>query len=294
MLNLLRQFGLVLLVFVGLLITLIYVTIATTNPTSTAVITKQPEENQTSQTPELVDVSIASGLADSHIQISGQVDDIRDSFGGSACAADFDRDGWMDLAFIAGQGDTRYFGRDSWWSTHKGVLLYKNEQGTYVSQPFDTDRLRNIAPTGCLAGDLDNDKLPDLLILTDSKDLLFHNLGNFKFEAVESFPKTTMDAWTTHAAATDVNGDGYVDLYLTHFLKYKKNINRFEASSGFPNSMEAISIHQFSTGSVTSSCLTRGGYGFEDVTLASGLGRHSERSVSAIWTDLDKDGLKIF
>lgn len=242
--------------------------------------------------PLLEDVTLASGVRHSHVQISEHINDIRDSLGGSACAGDFDHDGWIDLVFVAGQGGARYFGRNSWWSTHSSLVFYRNEHGHFVRVEKVADIANNTATTGCLAADLDNDTRPDLVVLTADGVRLLHNLGGFRFEPVEKFAHTGMPVWTTQAAPVDLNHDGLLDLYLTHYLRYAKNIKRFEGATGFSEQYRGNFDPTVFDGVANQLLLNKGGLQFEDVTTAYGLGQHAERSVSATWQDLDDDGLE--
>lgn len=70
---------------------------------------------------------------------------------------------------------------------------------------------------GVGVGDLNNDGLPDLVFAGNQvSSRVYLNAGNFHFEDITaSFDGLTNDQWFSGVAIADINGDGWLDVYLT-------------------------------------------------------------------------------
>jgi len=81
---------------------------------------------------------------------------------------------------------------------------------------------------GAAAGDYDNDGLPDIFLSGWGKTIqLYHNLGEFEFEAVGQRLNLPGNADANQAIWFDADNDGYLDLFLTDEHYYNRlMINR--------------------------------------------------------------------
>jgi hypothetical protein len=145
-----------------------------------------------------------------------------------------------------------------------------------------------------VVGDYNNDGFPDLLVTCFGGVVLYRNNGNGTFTDVTREAGLGKDSqWATGAAFGDYDGDGWVDLFVSHYVDFHlDDLPRFGSSAtcryrgidvqcgprglkGAPDSL----FHNNKDGTLS------------DVSKASGVddAKHFF-GLSALWSDFDEDG----
>ena len=122
-------------------------------------------------------------------------------------------------------------------------LLPSTETGIdFINQVTDDDDLNIIEYLyfynggGVAIGDINNDGLQDIYFTSNQgENKLFLNQGNFKFRDITSTAGVAGNAdWSTGVTMADVNGDGWLDIYVSNVANYKglKGHNELFINSG--------------------------------------------------------------
>ncbi|MBI2536984.1 MAG: VCBS repeat-containing protein, partial [Gemmatimonadetes bacterium] len=128
--------------------------------------------------------------------------------GGGACLGDVDGDGRTDVFLARTEGPN---------------ALYRNRGGWRFEDI--TDPAGVAAPdrysTGCAFADVDGDGDLDLILVAlGGPNALFLNDGSGQFTEQGEDAGLTSSAGSTTIAVADVDGDGWLDLYVTNYKAY--------------------------------------------------------------------------
>jgi hypothetical protein len=148
---------------------------------------------------------------------------ILETLGGGVALLDYDGDGLLDI-FLTGGGF--FDGPEKKQIKGNPCKLYKN-LGNFQFKDVTAEVGLNIPwfyTHGCAVGDYDNDGWPDLLVTGWGRLALFHNEsdGNGGRHFVDVTRKAGLSdtLWSTSAAWADLDGDGFPDLYVCHYVDW--------------------------------------------------------------------------
>ena len=73
---------------------------------------------------------------------------------------------------------------------------------------------------GVAIADFDNDGLPDIYVTGYGHNVLYHNLGNCKFEDVTAKAGVGLHGFSTGAVWFDYDNDGFLDLFVCRYCEW--------------------------------------------------------------------------
>lgn len=146
-----------------------------------------------------------------------------EGIGGSACALDYDRDGWPDLVFSQG-GDSPV--------EPNPTYLPKKLFRSLRSQRFiDVSEPAGLADVGYGQGmgvaDIDQDGFLDVLVANVGVSRLYRNNGDGTFEFRVIPQPDPKSLWNSSIHAADLNGDSLPDILDASYIYGEEGIRRW-------------------------------------------------------------------
>ena len=169
--------------------------------------------------PELVDITASTRIDFEHLSSSDQRY-IVESMSGGVALIDYDGDGWPDIYFTnAPNVEMALQGKKA-----RSALYHNNHDGTFTDLTEKAGVGYPCWAMGVAVGDYNNDGLPDMLVTCFGGVVLYRNNGDGTFSDVTKSAGLSADtAWATGAAFGDYDGDGYADLFVSHYVDFHLN-----------------------------------------------------------------------
>ena len=240
--------------------------------------------------PQLVDITAITGINFNHLS-SPEAKFIAESMSGGVALIDYDRDGWPDIYFTGAQSvDMALHGVNA-----RGALYHNNHDGTFTDV---TDKAGVGYPCwamGAAVGDFNNDGWPDLLITCLNGVVLYRNNGDGTFTDVTKSSGLGSDSgWATGAAFGDYDGDGWADLFISHYVDFHLDNLPVFGSTAKPCKYLGFDVQCGPRGikGLPDNLYHNNGDGtFTDVSKQAGVDDPERRyGLTSIWSDFDNDG----
>lgn len=265
-----------------------------------AMLLSLPVSAQTSQkksaslpepapTPQLIDITASTGIKFDHLS-SPEQRYIVESMSGGVALIDYDRDGYPDIYFTNAQSvEMALAGKKS-----RSALFHNNHDGTFTDV---TDKAGVAYPCwamGASTGDYNNDGFPDLLVTCFGAVVLYKNNGDGTFTDVTKAAGLSSDSgWAAGGAFGDYDGDGFVDLFVSHYVDLNlKDLPTFGSSKTCKyHGIDVQCGPRGLKGSPDNLYHNNGNGTFTDVSQKAGVADPQKRfGLTAVWSDFDEDG----
>lgn len=171
--------------------------------------------------PWFADVTAAAGVRFDHFDSGTSRYAIPEPMGSGIGWIDYDADGWPDL-FCVQAGPLPPASPDP-SKTHR--LFRNNRDGTLTDVTAAVGLDKPGFGQGCAVGDFDNDGYDDLLVTYFGSIQLFRNVpdprapGGRRFADVTAAAGLSDPHWATSCGWADVDGDGFLDLYVCNYVE---------------------------------------------------------------------------
>lgn len=251
---------------------------------------EKAETGLVSNYPRLVDITASTGIHFDHLS-SPAAKFIAESMSGGVALIDYDGDGWPDIYFTNAQSvDMALRGVKA-----RSALYHNNHDGTFTDV---TDKAGVGYPCwamGASVGDYNNDGRPDLLVTCLNGVVLYRNNGDGTFTDVTKASGLGSDAgWATGATFGDYDGDGWADLFVSHYVDFHLDKLPGFASTTKPCKYLGIDVQCGPRGlkGLPDNLYHNNGNGtFTDVSKQAGVNDAEGRyGLTAVWSDFDNDG----
>ncbi len=201
-----------------------------------------------------------------------------ETMGSGVVIFDFDQDGDQDVLLLS-SGPLRGFEGPA-----RPSQLFRNDAGAF--EPHAGGLEIGTYAMGAVAADLDGDTVPDLVVTGFGATELHFGEGSGQFTRGPDLPSPP--SWSASAALDDIDRDGDLDLYVTHYVNFSYDNNpicgvkeRGLRSYCHPNVYEGLQDRLYeNVGQGT----------FVDRTTELGIGVANGNGLGVAFGDIDLDG----
>ena len=235
-----------------------------------------------------VNAAAQAGLTLQNRSGSPDKNTINETVGNGVCLADFDDDGWLDIFLPNGQPAA---------GGHARSALYRARgDGTYEDRTEGSGAaLAGFWAQGCVAADYDADGRIDLFVTGFGRYVLLKQTAPLRFSDVTTAAGLAGGrGWSTGAAFADYDGDGLIDLWVSHYVDYDQDSPPLPKAGSGQNCMyrgHPVMCGPRGLKTQAGRLFRNLGGRFQDVTAAAGMvPAFPGYALGAIWSDLDDDG----
>ncbi len=236
-----------------------------------------------------VDVTRDAGIQFRHFwgQRSSQ---IPEDMGSGAAWGDYDNDGWPDLFLVNVVGPITLTPEEVRRSPARCALYRNNRDGTFTDVSVEAGVDLRVWGMGAEWADYDNDGWLDLVVSTYGENALYHNNGDGTFsDRTRAAGLGRRRGFWSGVAWADYDRDGFLDLYVTGYVKYSRPAEPTAAEQYDVENPASINPNAFPPERNLLYHNNRNGT-FTEVAARAGVLGDRGKTLEAAWADFDEDG----
>jgi len=246
-----------------------------------------PPEVREARPALFTEITLEVGLADHSPRWPDGTFASPEVIGGGVALFDYDNDGDLDLYQVRHPPP----GRPDEPASNR--LLQQQPDGRFRDVTGEAGVGDPGYGQGVAIGDVDNDGNVDIYVTNYGADTFYRNNGDGSLVESAVFPDFDRERWSVSATFCDYDGDGWLDLYVVHYLMYDAQ-TVCVGSSGEPDYCGPKVYH----GAPDVLYRNDGDGTFTDMTGAAGIhfpaGGQVARGLGVVCADLTGDGLPDF
>ena len=235
------------------------------------------------------DVTREAGIQFRHF--SGQrSSQIPEDMGSGAAWGDYNNDGWPDLFLVNVVGPITLTPAAVRQSPARCALYRNNRDGTFTDVSVEAGVDLRVWGMGAEWADYDNDGWLDLVVSAYGENVLYHNDGDGTFsDRTRAAGLGGKRGFWSGVAWADYDRDGFLDLYVTGYVKYSRPSEPTAAAQYDVENPASINPNAFPPERNLLYHNNRDGT-FTEVAARAGVLGDRGKSLEAAWADFDEDG----
>lgn len=255
---------------------------------SEAFISEKPKQKINSIA--LIDITREAGVDFKHVNGAFGKKWMPETVGSGGGFLDYNKDGWPDIFLV----------NSSFWPGHEAqsgrsgpALFENNKDGTFREVSDQAGLDFSIYGMGCSFADFDADGDLDIYITATGDNLLLENSNGVFKNVTEKMGVSGNDpaegstsAWSTSAAWVDVDRDGWLDLFVSNYVKWTPETDIYSTRDGKTKSYATPEIYQ---GESCRLYKNMNGKFFKDITEEAGIYNPEGKSLGVAIADLNSD-----
>ena len=235
------------------------------------------------------DIAVVAGVGVRHVNGASPDKYFAEIMGSGGLFVDFDADGWIDIFLVDGGS----IANPKVAATARHRLFRNRGNGTFEDVSVQSGIRHREYGMGACAGDYDNDGAVDLYVTNYGPNVLYRNLGQGRFAEVPraggAATASGKALWSTSCAFTDVDRDGFLDLFVTNYVQADRANNKFCGRRG-PMQLRGY-CHPLAYDPSPNVLYRNTGKGtFQDVSVKAGIAGFRGNGLGVAVSDVDEDG----